>query len=68
EMALDRISAGRLAIYHILIDVFAVSDALEMGGAQEQFARIVRMMGCYLQGLPSRHFKIDLATGSIEKV
>lgn len=68
EMALDRIPAGRLAMYHILIDVFAVSDALEMGGAQELFARIVRMMGCYLSGLPSRHFRIDLATGSIEKV
>jgi 3',5'-cyclic AMP phosphodiesterase CpdA len=68
EMALDRISAQRLEIYRALIAVFAGSDALEIGGAQAQFALMLRMLGRYLGGLPSRNFRIDLATGRIDKI
>ncbi len=68
EMALDRISAARLEIYRVLIDIFAGSNAMTTGGAQAQFALMLRMMERYLSGLPSRNFMIDLATGRIEKV
>ncbi|QND50615.1 metallophosphoesterase (plasmid) [Phyllobacterium sp. 628] len=65
EMALDRIAVSTLGIYSVLIDVFARSNAIGRGGAQAQFARLFRMMANYLEGLPSRDFRIDLATGEI---
>ncbi|ATU95925.1 hypothetical protein BLM14_29830 (plasmid) [Phyllobacterium zundukense] len=65
EMALDRISPERLAAYSFLIGIYAGSVAIEMGGAQESFARMLRMMGCYLSGLPSRNFTVDLASGEV---
>ncbi|HMF67271.1 MAG TPA: hypothetical protein VK602_06640, partial [Phyllobacterium sp.] len=65
EMALDRISPDRLAAYRLLIEIYGRSSALEIGGAQEKFARIFRMMGRYLSDLPSRGFLVDLTSGSI---
>ena len=66
EMALARIPAERLAAYRLLIDLYAGSAAVETGGAQESFARMLRMMDRYLSGLPSRNFAVDLATGALE--
>ena len=57
ELALDRISPDRLAAYRLLIEIYASSSALEIGGAQGKFARIFRMMGRYLSDLPSRDFR-----------
>ena len=68
EMALDRISAERLAAYRLLISTFAGSAAIEIGGAQECFARMLWMMDRYLSGLPSRNFTVDLAAGATEQV
>ena len=65
ELALDRISPDRLAAYRLLIEMYASSCALEIGGAQGKFARLLRMMGRYLSGLPSRDFRINLTSGSI---
>ena len=65
EMALNRISPDRLAAYRLLIEIYGRSSALEIGGAQEKFARIFRMMGRYLSDLPSRGFLVDLTSGSI---
>ena len=67
ELALDRISPDRLAAYRLLIEMYASSCALETGGAQEKFARLFRMMGRYLSGLPSRDFRINLTSGSITR-
>ncbi len=65
ELALDRISPDRLAAYRLLIEIYASSSALEIGGAQGKFARIFRMMGRYLSDLPSRDFRVNLTSGSI---
>ncbi|MGH6861267.1 MAG: hypothetical protein ACRECY_13485, partial [Phyllobacterium sp.] len=64
EMALDHIPPGRLAAYRFLIDTYAAFP--RAGGTQARFALILRMMGRYLSGLPSRNFSIDLASGKIE--
>ncbi|MBA8879398.1 metallophosphoesterase family protein [Phyllobacterium myrsinacearum] len=68
EMALDRISAARQEIYRALIAVFAGSNAIQIGGAQAHFALMLQMMGRYFSGLPSRNFRIDLASGRIDKI
>ncbi|MEK1889899.1 MAG: metallophosphoesterase [Phyllobacterium sp.] len=65
EMALDRISVDRIGIYRYLIELFAGETPLESGQAQDKFARLFRMMGRYLSGLPSRNFTIDFANGEI---
>lgn len=65
EMGLDRISLERLAAYRFLIGIYAHSAAIETGGAQERFGRMLRMMDRYLSGLPSRNFTVDLANGEI---
>jgi 3',5'-cyclic AMP phosphodiesterase CpdA len=67
ELALDFISPDRLAAYRLLIEIYASSSALEIGGAQGKFARIFRMMGRYLSDLPSRNFLVDLTIGSITR-
>lgn len=67
ELALDCISPDRLAAYRLLIEIYASSSALEIGGAQGKFARIFRMMGRYLSDLPSRRFVVDLSSGSITR-
>jgi 3',5'-cyclic AMP phosphodiesterase CpdA len=68
EIALDSIAPERLDAYHFLIDVHAGSAALKIGGAQEKFARLMRMMARYMSGLPSRNFTIDFASGSVDPV
>jgi 3',5'-cyclic AMP phosphodiesterase CpdA len=65
EMALDRISPDKLRAYRFLILVYAGSAAIKTGGVQEKFGRMLRMMDRYLSGLPSRNFKVDLASGEI---
>jgi 3',5'-cyclic AMP phosphodiesterase CpdA len=67
EMALNRISPARLAAYRLLIELYAGSSALEVGGAQGKFARIFRMMGRYLSDMPSRDFLVDLTSGSVTR-
>jgi len=67
EMALDRIPADRIRIYRFLIALYA-DDAVHLAGeAQDAFARLLRMMGCYLSDLPSRNFTIDLSNGAINR-
>ncbi len=67
EMALHRISPEWLAAYRFLIGIYARSSALEIGGAQEKFARLFRMMGRYLSDQPSCHFTVDLMSGEIKR-
>lgn len=65
EMALDYIPPQRLAAYRVLIDVYARAGLAETGGAAQKFALLLRMMGAYLSGLPSRNFSVDFETGAI---
>lgn len=65
EMALDWISADRLAMYRMLIDAYAVEPASGAGEARQTFATIFRMMASYVAGLPSRNFTVSLETGRI---
>ena len=67
EMALDRIPAGRVGIYRFLIALYADGAMQLAGEAQGALARLLRMMGCYFSGLPSRNFTIDLASGGINR-
>jgi 3',5'-cyclic AMP phosphodiesterase CpdA len=65
EMALQYIRPERLANYRLLITAFADRQSIELGGVREKFARMLRMMGQYMTGLPSRDFCVDLTTGAI---
>ena len=67
EMAFDRIPASHVYIYRILIALYANDGARSAGEAQVAFARLLRMMGCYLSGLPSRNFTIDVTSGAINR-
>ncbi len=68
EMALDRIPADRIAAYQLLIGAYADGKPAVSGTAQASFARLFRMMGRYLSGLPSRNFRIDLRSGEVERI
>ncbi|CAN7697634.1 metallophosphoesterase [Phyllobacterium sp. LjRoot231] len=68
EIAINRISTERLAAYRFLINIYAQSRAIEIGGVQEKFARLLRMMDRYLSGLPSHNFTVDLLSGVIARV
>jgi 3',5'-cyclic AMP phosphodiesterase CpdA len=65
RLGLDAITAGNRDAYRLLCRLYAGCNAPE-GNAQAAFARIFRMFGRFISGLPSGDFTIDLATGDIE--
>ena len=64
DLAHPFIPAPRLAAWRALAAACAARDWPE-GSLDAWLAGLFRMMRCYLDGLPSRDFRIDLATGEI---
>jgi 3',5'-cyclic AMP phosphodiesterase CpdA len=61
----DAIAPGDLDACRLLCWLYAENKPSD-GTAQAAFARIFRMFGRYITGLPSGNFTIDLVTGDIE--
>ncbi len=64
EMALDWISADRMAMYRLLIEAYK-SDTSKDGEPKRMFATMFRMMAASISGLPSRNFSVSLQTGQV---
>ncbi|MBB5700781.1 3',5'-cyclic AMP phosphodiesterase CpdA [Ochrobactrum daejeonense] len=65
ELAFGWICPHRLRIYQTFIALFA-SRTDKLGSLHEKIGILLRMMGAYMGGLPSRNFRIDLGDGSIQ--
>lgn len=68
ELALDWISAQKIASYQAVGRLFADCGGHEPGAVQTQFTLIFRMFTKYISGLPSRNFSIDRTSGAIEPI
>ena len=67
ELGLHAITAPRLAAYKWVSGIYARRiDAMAVGSIQESLGRLFRMFDCFISGLPSRNFAIDLTTGEIQ--
>ncbi|MFK3666841.1 metallophosphoesterase family protein [Ochrobactrum teleogrylli] len=67
ELGLHAITAPRLAAYKWVSGIYARRiDTMAVGSIQESLGRLFRMFDCFISGLPSRNFAIDLTTGEIQ--
>jgi len=67
ELGLHAITAPRLAAYKWVSGIYARRiDTMAFGSIQESLGRLFRMFDCFISGLPSRNFAIDLTTGEIQ--
>ncbi len=66
EMALDWISADRMAMYRLLIEAYKSDTQVQDGGTQTHVCHNVSNDGSSTRsGLPSRNFSVSLQTGRV---
>ncbi|OJF92345.1 metallophosphoesterase family protein [Pararhizobium antarcticum] len=66
ELALDWIEADHLAQYAVVADLLREGSWEGDSAVQARFALLFRMYGKFVSGLPSRNFRIDLASCEID--
>ncbi|WP_275784491.1 metallophosphoesterase family protein [Pararhizobium gei] len=65
ELALDWIGKGRMALYRAVSTLYAEREWLDQQSVQHQISLVFRMLEKYLDGLPSRNFRVNRVTGAV---